>query len=326
MARTRLSDIRDEAKFGKRLFKLGQEQGLNGPAAIAKAIYANDECFKLFAPGNRTYKYEVNKDNRDIPTIQRRVDDHLDAENAYDVSGNYLLAYSILFKCSLDYFYGKIDVPCPNVEVLDISKKTGLSVKAVERLMEKKEVCLEEQLLTADQYGLLDMPSYSDEDDGYINTYASVTDFWSRIMESELFSVLPVNWYRMACALYTSKGVKIIADDAQRTWDDLPSVESFLSWVEEWNTLYPDEPLFRINGLSEEEIREIYEKEPKLIKQIYREIRHKHTYSTIERAEELETVYWGCAGKFDRHTLEFFHREAEEWCKKGPLPPIQDCL
>ena len=35
----------------------------------------------------------------------------------------------------VDYLFGRIEEKCPNVEVLDISKKTGLSVEAVKRLM-----------------------------------------------------------------------------------------------------------------------------------------------------------------------------------------------
>lgn len=324
MARTRLDDIRPEAKFGRRLYLLGEKHGLRGPAAIGKAIYDNLECFLLFCPGGRNYRYEFNED-KDLPTIRRRVDEHLDVENAYDLSGNYMYAYSILFNCSLDFLYGKIDEECPNLEVLDISKKTGLSVKAVKKLMAGEEICMEEYLLTADHYGLLDrIPDTAcgtDADDDYVETYASVTEFWSSLIESDLFTALPENWYRMACALFTSKGVRTIAEDAEKIKDELPPLDTFLSWVDTWNALNPQRPLYRIDGLDEDGIRELYEKEPDLIKQLYREIRHEHLYSAEDKADDLDDTYWGCAGKFDRHTLDFLHEKAEEWCNSGPLSP-----
>ena len=59
---------------------------------------------------------------------------------------------------------------------------------------------------------------------------------------------------------------------------------------------------------------EAYEKEPEFIKQVYREIRYEHLYSSVDRAENYETVYWGCAGKFDRNALDYFHKKAEDWC------------
>jgi hypothetical protein len=40
----------------------------------------------------------------------------------------------------------------------------------------------------------------------------------------------------------------------------------------------------------------------------------------VDRAENYETVYWGCAGKFDRSALDYFHKKAEDWCSTGPLP------
>ena len=172
MARTRLEDIRPEAKFGRRLFKLGEKHGLRGPAAIGKAIYDNLECFLLFCPGGRNYRYEINED-KDLPTIRRRVDEHLDVENAYDLSGNYMYAYSILFNCSLDFLYGKIDDECPNLEVLDISKKTGLSVTVAQKLYELSK-----------------------------EGESPIVDCWSAIMDSPLFDSVYKDWRFITYSTY----------------------------------------------------------------------------------------------------------------------------
>lgn len=178
MARTRLDDIRPEAKFGRRLFLLGEKHGLRGPAAIGKAIYDNLECFLLFSPGGRNYRYDFNED-KDLPTIRRRVDEHLDVENAYDLSGNYMYAYSILFNCSLDYLYGKIDEECPNLEVLDISKKTGLSLKVAHKLCELSK-------------------------DGE----SPIVDCWSAIMDSPLFDSVYKDWGVITYSAYDKIGLE----------------------------------------------------------------------------------------------------------------------
>ena len=320
MAIKKSEDLIPEAAFGKKLLELGKNISCLGPASIAKALYMNDKCFKLLNPGKRNVKYEVNRD-KDISTIARRVQEHFTYENAYDVPGNYMMAYSVLFDCSMDYLYGKVDEPCPNVQVLDISEKTGLSVEAVKRLMSNEEICMEDYLQAINNYGLWDgsdMGEYDPElDDYFVNTYASVTKFWSDLIESEMFMLLPENWYRMACGLYTSKAIKMVAEYAQQEWDELPSLNSFLSWVKNWECFHPTEPLVKIYDSTWEEI---YVKDPNYIKQVYREIRYNHLYSSIDRAEDYETAYWGCTGRFDRNTLDFFHKKAENWCVSGPFP------
>ena len=315
MAIKSLDDIREEAVFGRRLFQLGADLGMSGPAAIAAG---------LVQPRGRTVKYAVNEE-KDKESIARTVQRHCDYESPTSVQGGYMLAYSVLFDCSMDYLYGKIEEKCPNVETLGISKKTGLSVDAVKKLEAGEEIFIDDYLQTINNFGLLDGPecgTYDPElDDYFLETNISVSKFWSELIESELFLRLPENWHRMACALYTSKAIKMIAKDAEKEWDELPPLDVFLSWVETWETFHSNEPLARIPGLTWEET---YEKEPDFIKQVYREIRYEHYYSSVERNEEYETAYWGCAGKFDRHALDFFHKKAEEWCLSGPLPNLFD--
>lgn len=319
MAIKRLEDIREEAVFGRKLFKLGRDVGILGPAAIAGALYKNDECYNLVSPGNRK-KYESNK-TKDINSIARRVQDHINLENGYDVQGNYMLAYSTLFNCSLDYLYGKIEVKSPDATIADISEKTGLSATAITKLMKKDEVCIEEYLETLNKYGLLEtMPAdgWDEEDDGgYYESYFSVSKFWSDLIESKLFSELPEDWYRMACAKYTHDGIKVVEEEAKRTWDELPTWEVFSSWVSTWESFHEDRPIHMIYGKT---LKEAYDTEPEWVKQVYREIRYEHLYSSVDKVDETETIYWGCAGKLDRTIQNYFHSLADKWCKEGPLP------
>ena len=317
----KLLETRKGKPFGQKLADLAEERNMHSAADIAAALYENDLCFELVHPRDRDVKYLVSKD-KDINTITRRVQEHISpSKEAQSVPGNYVFAYSILFDCSMDYLYGKIEEKCPDVEVLDISKKTGLSVEAVKRLMENDEISLDEYLEEANNYGLFDDPecgTYDPElEDYFLDTDASVPKFWSSLIESDLYEKLPENWYRMACALYTSKAVKMVAEEAEKKWDDLPPLDIFLSWVSTWENFHPERPVARLHNMTWEEA---YEKEPEFIKQVYREIRYEHLYSSVDRAENYETVYWGCAGKIDRNALDYFHKKAEDWCSTGPLP------
>ena len=178
MAKTRIEDIPPGAEFGLRLFRLGEGIERKGPAAIADALYENDVCFKTISPRGRDKKYKVNKD-KDIGAIMRRVQDHLELTNAYDVPSNYMYAYSILFDCSLDFLYGKIDVECPNLEVLDISKKTGLSTKVAQKLYELSK-------------------------DGE----SPIVDCWSAIMDSPLFDSVYKDWEFITYSVYDKIGLE----------------------------------------------------------------------------------------------------------------------
>ena len=157
-----------------------------------------------------------------------------------------------------------------------------------------------------------------DLDEDFSSTNQSVTEFWDSILKSEMFKSLPENWFRMACALYISKTMKVVAEDAKASWDELPDWETFRSWKEGvWDVFHPDHPIYIPNNMS---LREAYEKDSEWVKSTYREMRYEHYYSAADKEEDFETAYWGCAGRFDRLVLDSFHQKAEEWCNSGPLP------
>ncbi len=313
--------LRNERVFSNLLKNVAKKHGLKNAAQIAAALYDNNDCYKVIKPRGRTAKYQTNR-IKDIGAISRAVQRHLDCSDSCSVPGNYMFAYHILFDCSLDYLYGVINDPYPNAEVKDISDKTGLSATVIEKMMERNEVSLDEFLSAADHYGFFDSFGIDSEDEVYLETNPSITQFWNSILESDCFTSIPENWYRMACALYTSKGIKSVAADAKASWDEMPSWDTFRSWKEgTWDVFHPDEPIFIPDGLS---LKEAYDKYPEWVTRTYREMRYTHFYSAADKAEEFETAYWGCAGRFDRAILNFFHQRAEEWCESGPLPKIWD--
>ena len=321
--------------FGELLASLGEEQGWNAAAQIAEQLYENDICYNLLQPGGREYKYKFNE-RKDKNAISRRVQEHLakverpdgtfSYKEAFEIPGEYMLAYSIIFNCSLDYLYGRIAVAAPNAEVADISEKTGLSSSVVDKLMNSEDVCMEEYLAKANDYGLLETynpdidPDEVTEEDEYIDTYASKSKFWNEVLESDMFDKIPEAWYRMACALYTSKGIKMVAEYAKSDWNTLPSFETFMSWVHTWEYFHPKDELF----IPSYQLEDLYKEDPDHAMQVYREIRYDHFYKSVEDESQYEDIYLGCAGKFERELLQYFHERAEQWCNEGPLPSFNN--
>ena len=66
----------------------------------------------------------------------------------------------------------------------------------------------------------------------------------------------------------------------------------------------------------------VYQTEQQWVMDTYHEIEYDTFYSAADKGEEVETAYWGCVGMFDRHLLNYFHENVEEWCSNGPLPPV----
>lgn len=164
----KINDIRKGPAFGMKLTALGESRGYLSARDFAVALYENGYCFELVHPRDRTVKYETTK-KKDIDSIARRVQDHIKPTvEAQDVPGNYMYAYSLLFDCSLDYLYGRIEEPSPDAEITDISQKTGLSAKVVTNLID----------------------NYDPDPDVF-----SMTRIWSEVLESGLFEEVPTQWF-----------------------------------------------------------------------------------------------------------------------------------
>jgi len=138
--------------FGRRLRELADNKDIVSDAAaatIATALRDNSECYKLVKPHDRTSEklqailsdpnlseMQIKNIRRDydIKAIAGQVKKHYNTEDAFKVSSEYIYAYHILFKCSIDYLYGLTDVECPDIEVRTICEKTGLTERAVRNL------------------------------------------------------------------------------------------------------------------------------------------------------------------------------------------------
>lgn len=153
--------------FGRKLMELALEKECATPILLARALYEN--CQDLVEPATRRNKKGkiVKDEQHDIDAIRRMVQRHFNAENATDVQNNYLFAYSKLFNCSLDYIYGVSKVKSVDLSVQDICGKLHVDEKMILNLM-----------------GEFD----SDPE------VFSPTTWWSDMLSSDMFSVIPRAW------------------------------------------------------------------------------------------------------------------------------------
>lgn len=171
-------DTKELPTFGRRLMELANEREVGEPKLLAELLY--EECKELVEPDKRKNKYGmIVKDyNHDISAIRRIVQQHFNEENAWKIQSPYMLAYSKVFDCSIDYLYGKTTVKRSDVELQDICAKTHLTEKAITRLQQE----------------------YSDEVDVF-----SKSRIWIDILESDLFDKIPEDWF-----LYSAKKLDYI--------------------------------------------------------------------------------------------------------------------
>ena len=153
--------------FGRRLMELAIEKECATPILLARALY--EACQDLVEPAIRRNKRGkiVKDEQHDIDAIRRMVQRHFNAENATDVQSNYLFAYSKLFNCSLDYLYGVSKAKSVDLSVQDICDKLHVDEKMILSLMEEFD---------------------SDPE------VFSPTTWWSDMLSSDMFSIIPRAW------------------------------------------------------------------------------------------------------------------------------------
>lgn len=153
--------------FGRRLMKLAQAQEIGSPSLLANALY--DNYRDLVEPTSRRNKYGKNvKDSKhDIDAITRMVQKHFNEEDAYNVQGKYMYAYSKLFECSLDFLYGTVDVQSCDLDIREICNKLNIEERAIMNLIE----------------------GYDADPETF-----SCTRFWSKLLSSDVFSDMPYAW------------------------------------------------------------------------------------------------------------------------------------
>lgn len=167
--------------FGRRLMELAIEKECDTPILLAHALYKS--CKDLVEPATRRNKKgQIVKDEQhDIDAIRRMVQRHFNAEKAAEVQSNYLLAYSRLFDCSLDYLYGVSKVKSIDLSVQDICEKLHVDEKMVLSLMEEFDPDPE---------------------------VFSPTTWWSDMLSSDLFSVIPRAWQFYCMEELTSRDLE----------------------------------------------------------------------------------------------------------------------
>ncbi len=293
-------ELRKGGTFGRKLRMLAERFEFKNATDIATALYENNACYSLVHPRTKEKKYQTNRKS-EIKAIAKRVLEHNSFEDkeANEIPSNYMLAYSILFHCSLDYLYGMIDNPAPNAEIRDISEKTGLSPKAVENLCAKSEIYLE---------GFIYQNTHNLYSQGFDpEAPLGVSKFWSDLLESKMFLEVPENWARMAFSLQIFKATQELLKQVESHMPTLPGRQEFFEKVDEYYATHEGDPCMG------DDPYDIYDNDPDRALTILREMDEEEYYEAVCDMDQMQTVYWGSAGMFDRQIQNYFHDLAENY-------------
>lgn len=309
MARLGTTLLEDLPTFGRRLMELAREKEIGTPTLLAEALYENHR--ELVEPAQRKNKNGKNVKDRkhDIDAITRMVQNHFNEEFAYNIQSKYLFAYSELFNCSLDYLYGKVSVRSTDPDMNAVCEKTGLSEKAVEKLIRHSKLYLEGFLYQHYEYDFL----YSDIDP---EAAIDATRFWNDIIESDFFISIPEAWSEMACALQLHKSTREVLEVVTAQENTLPSRDDFFSLIDEYYATHDHDPCFG------DDPYDIYDNDPERALEILKEMLDEKRYNAGCDADKSKTAYWGCVGLFDRLLCNYFHDMADQF----QIPVIKEYL
>ena len=191
----------DEKVFKNRLRRLMEMNNLATARDLAKALYDN---------GNITVEVgEFDDGSIAINSMARRIQDHLNWDTADKLQGRYVTAYCDYFHCSADYLFGRTPLKSGNPSVIDFCESTYLSEKAVKRLIEEipEDIKIE------------------------------MTEFWSNVIESNIFYKLPLEYRKMCSELgQYQTAIKQIGDIDKAS----QSINDSTSFVEIWRTMMTD--------------------------------------------------------------------------------------
>lgn len=162
------------SSFGQKLYELMKEQCCETPKALAKKLLEA----KLVSVKSRKSRDEdiyKKKDNA-IGSIEKKIRNHLYADDATCLQGEFVNAYCKFFGCSADFLFGYTNVRTPDVEKRKICEMTGLSEAVVNCFIENKQ----------------------DISEGDTFSY---TTWWSELLNGDGFYDIPKAWFIYACKM-----------------------------------------------------------------------------------------------------------------------------
>ena len=160
----RTEDHSDMRKFCNRLWAMMEKKNYKSPRELATVLFDLRLVEVNSKPGKYTRQEDIRKNA--IGSVEKKIVRHLRLDTAKDVQGEFILAYCKHLECSPDFLYGYTEISSADVEVRRICEKTGLSEKAVTRLIDDL------------QY---DLKRYTH-------------NCWSTLIESELYTGLALDY------------------------------------------------------------------------------------------------------------------------------------
>ena len=148
-------DRSDMKLFKNRLLELMDRKGISSAKDLAKQLHRDG----LVSVNHRQDDMNpFDKEKNAIGSIEKRIQSHLNANTPDKLQGEYARAYCAFFGCSYDYLFGVDEIP--NKTVKTIHDETGLSEKAITRLMDWHRCDDRRQLWSSYTATIIGSPNY----------------------------------------------------------------------------------------------------------------------------------------------------------------------
>lgn len=266
---------------------------INAPR-LANILY--EDYYDYVAPNGYPKKHSEYK-TKNIAAITKHIERDMLKENPWEVSSNYMYAYSLVFHVSMDFLYGKTDIFSDNYDVRNICEKTGLSEKAVENLLSDEEVYICD--FAFDDF------VYAIKED---SEYEKVIHFWDKLLASDLYTKFPESYYRMACSTFFYELCLREEKNLRQSKSELPSKNVFIDRVNEYSA--HNHNMYIPRGMT---LEDIYDNDKPHALSILNDIEHEHWSAVFSDLKQIESIYWGCSGQFDRFIQNYFHDQAKRY-------------
>ena len=208
MAYNRTKMHEDMSLFCNRLWGLmnNHTPKLTTAKELATALYTADLVH--VSQKENFNSLEVNRANA-IGSVEKKIQAHLRAPSTDHLQGEFVTAYCKFFGCSADYLFGNTDIESGNEDVRHFCECTGLSEKAVKRLIEDIPLDIKKDLI----------------------------GFWSNVLDSNVFYGIPMEFHQMCYELGQYQTAQNMIRKIKAVSREIDNADTF---VETWQSMMED--------------------------------------------------------------------------------------
>lgn len=133
----RTANHSDLTKFGNRLYQLMESKKINTSKQLATELY-DRHLIKI--KSRKKHPDALSKRKSSIGSIEHKINEHINSDDNYNLSGEYANAYASYFNCSYDYLFGLTNIISYDSNVREVCDFLDLSEESINSLKYRGDV------------------------------------------------------------------------------------------------------------------------------------------------------------------------------------------